>query len=182
MSKRISSAGKIVVCEDPAEIVAETQQIEARIRERAYEISLNRGRGGEMENWLSAESEVISVPPVELAEREDAFVVKIPAAGVDPNDIQVLTTSDQILVKSHTPHHHAEEAAVIHFCEFKSAPLFRCLKFPEAVDAKSLKVQSQNGVLQIVAVKAAHAAQTNGSAPVRSRRSPSRAKPAREAG
>ena len=68
MSKRI--AVKLVVLEDPTVIKAESEQVQARIRQRAFEISANRGYAGrEVEDWLAAESEVISVPPLELAER-----------------------------------------------------------------------------------------------------------------
>src|SRR5262245_62576764 len=98
MSKRASS-GKLVVREDPEQIIAENEEVQARIRQRAYEISVSRGHAGrEMEDWLAAESEIISVPPVELAEKEGAFLVRVPVAGVEPADIEVLTTSDQVLM------------------------------------------------------------------------------------
>jgi len=155
MSKR--GATKFTVREDPNQIMAENEQVYERIRQRAYEISQRRGHvGREVEDWLAAESEIISVPPVELCEKEDAFLVTVPVAGVEPQDIEVLTTSDQVLIKAGS-HRHEPESAVIHVCEFKAAPLFRCLKFPEAIDTKSLKIESQNGLLTITAPKAAAA-------------------------
>ena len=153
MSKR--GATKFTVREDPNQIMAENEQVHERIRQRAYEISQRRGHvGREVEDWLAAESEIISVPPVELCEKEDAFLVTVPVAGVEPQDIEVLTTSDQVLIKARS-HRHQPESAVIHMCEFNAAPLFRCLKFPEAVDTKSLTVESLNGLLTITAPKAA---------------------------
>ena len=181
MSKRVSS-GKLVVREDPEQIIAENEQVQARIRQRAYEISVNRGHAGrEVEDWLAAESEIISVPPVELAEKADAFLVRVPVAGVDPEDIEVLTTSDQVLIKAGS-HSHEAESAVIHICEFKAAPLFRVLKFPEAVDTKGFKVQSQNGLLTITAPKASSTTEgSNGTDQSATRRNPPRSKPRRMA-
>src|SRR3989442_1547832 len=113
MSKRASS-GRLVVREDPEQIIVENEQVQARIRQRAYEISVSRGHAGrEVEDWLAAESEIISVLPVELSEKADAFLVRIPVAGVDPEDIEVLTTSDQVLIKAGS-HSHEAESAVIH--------------------------------------------------------------------
>jgi HSP20 family molecular chaperone IbpA len=179
MSKRVTS-GKFTVIEDPEQIVAENEQVQARIRQRAYEISVSRGHvGREVEDWLAAESEVISVPPVELAEEEGVFLVRVPVAGVEPEEIEVLTTSDQLLIKAGS-HHHATESAVIHMCEFKSAPLFRWLRFPEAVDTKALKVQTQNGLLTITAPKAS-AAIEGGNGGSASKRSAPRPKPRRMA-
>jgi HSP20 family molecular chaperone IbpA len=180
MSKRIS-AGKFVVREDPEQILAENEQVQARIRQRAFEISLNRGHAGrEVEDWLAAESEIISVPPVELAEDNGAFLVRVPVAGIEPENIEVLTTSDQVLIKA-APIRPEPESAVIHLSEFKSAPLFRCLKFPEAVDTKSLKVQSQNGLLTITAPKATTVSNGEGAASSKPRRAAPRPKARRMA-
>ena len=181
MNKR--AVVKLVVREDPNQIIAENEQVQARIRQRAYEISLSRGQAGrEMEHWLAAESEIISVPPVELTEKEGAFLVRVPVAGVDPEDIEILTTPDQLLIKAGS-HRHGTEFTVIHVCEFNAAPLFRCLKFPETVDTKSFKVQSQNGLLTITASKASAAAanESGNSGSSRAQRSAGRAKARRMA-
>jgi len=62
MKKQPRSAGKLVVCENSEPISVETQQIEDRIRQRAFEISQIRGHSGrEMDDWLCAETEIISV-------------------------------------------------------------------------------------------------------------------------
>ena len=176
MNKRLSSAAaKVVVCNDPNQIIAENERVQTRIRERAYEISISRGHAGrEMEDWLTAESEVISVPPVELVEKAGAFFVRVPVAGADPNDVQVFTTSEELLIKAGSHRHEPDSA--LHMCEFSVAPLFRCLKFPASVDAKSLKVHSQDGVLTVTVKKARG---SHGAGPLRTKRAASRTRKAK---
>jgi len=164
MSKRM--AVKLVIREDSEQISAEKEEIQARIRQRAYEISVSRGHAGrEMEDWLVAESEIISVPPVELAEKENAFLVRAALPGLEPEDIEVVTTPEQVLIKGAS--RQKSEPAVVHICEFTTAPVFRCVWFPETVNSKSFKVKSENGLLTITAQKAT--ASSNGSEAVASR-------------
>ena len=180
MSKRI--AVKVVVREDPSDITAEHERVQARIRQRAYEISVSRGHvGREVDDWLSAESEIISVPPVELAEKNGSFVVRVPLAGIGPEDIEVVTTPEQVLIKGRSPQPETEPA-VIHLREFNAAPVFRCLRFPETVDTKSLKVKSENGLLTINAPKATSATNASEQTTSRPKRTPARPKARRIAG
>jgi HSP20 family protein len=160
MSKRTSV--RLVVREDPDQIIAEKEEVQARIRQRAYEISVSRGHAGrEMEDWLVAESEIISVPPVELAENDDGFMVRAALPGIGPEDIEVVTTPEQVLIKGAL--RSESEPTVVHIREFNAAPVFRCLRFPEAIDVRSLKVKSENGLLTITAPKASVASNGNGS-------------------
>jgi HSP20 family molecular chaperone IbpA len=180
MSKRM--AVKLLIREDSEQITAEKEDIQERIRQRAYEISVSRGHAGrEMEDWLVAESEIISVPPVELAENEDAFLLRAALPGIEPEDIEVVTAPEQVLIKSTS--RQESEPALVHIREFNGAPAFRCLRFPETVNPKSLKVKSENGLLTITAVKAS--ASPNGSengTTSRPKRSASKPKARRMAG
>ena len=49
----------------PAQPAAETLPVEERIRRRAYEIYLQRGgqEGGELDDWLQAEQEILGAEP-----------------------------------------------------------------------------------------------------------------------
>lgn len=179
MSKRMTV--KLVVREDSDLIIAEKEEIQARIRQRAYEISVRRGHAGrEMEDWLVAESEIISVPPVELAEREDAFLVRAALPGVEPEDIEIVSTPEQVLIKGAA--REESEPVIVHIREFNAAPVFRCLRFPETVNTKSLKVKSENGLLTITALKASAAPNGSEAPTPRPKRSAPKAKARRMAG
>ena len=157
MKRMKSSAGKLVVLEDSDAISAETDRIQDRIRERAYELSQLRGHSGrETDDWLSAESEIISVPPVEVVEKNGTYEVRCAIVGIDPDDVNVMAAPDQLLVKCDFRHDHESDLGIVHICDFKSATVFRSIRFPQPIDLKKVKVQFEDGVLRVSAEKAGH--------------------------
>src|SRR5215468_524296 len=124
--KRARSAGKLVILENSDPISAETEAIQRRIRQRAFELSQTRPVDAHaLYDWIAAESEIISVPATELIEKNGTFELKFAVAGVNPDDVNVMVTPDQILIKSEYSHQHESEAGTIHMCDFKSATVFR---------------------------------------------------------
>jgi HSP20 family protein len=172
MKRQSKSAGKVVLLENNDAIVAQTEEIQNRIRERAYEISQMRGHPGrEMDDWLTAESDIISIPPMDMVERDGTFTVQIAAPGVDPDDVQIMATSDQMLVKCLPTHSHEHDTGILHQCEFKSATLFRSFRFPQAIDVDSFEVDLAEGMLRITA---AREGQAEGERPISRKRSAAR--------
>src|SRR6516162_7614266 len=152
--KKALKAAKLVVLDNSAPIVAETEAIQRRIRQRAFELSQTRPADAhELYDWIAAESEVISVPPVELVERDGMFDVKFAVAGVNPDDVNVMVTSDQILLKSQFAHEHESSAGTVHFCDFKSATVFRSISLPQPIDVKTVKVDFEEGIVHVSAAK-----------------------------
>src|SRR5262249_41133501 len=85
--KKRKAAAKLIVLDNDDPISAHTQEIHDRIRERAYQLSQQRGHSGrDVDDWLSAESEIISVPPAELIEKADTFQVRMAIVGIDLED------------------------------------------------------------------------------------------------
>ena len=154
MKRQTKSAARLVLLENNDAIASQTEEIQNRIRERAYEISQMRGHlSREMDDWLSAESDIISVPPMDIVEMGETFNVRIAAPGVEPADVQIMTSSDQMLVKCHPIHRHEDDAGILHLCDFKSATLFRSFRFPQAIDVDSLDINLADGMLRITAAK-----------------------------
>jgi len=153
MKRQTKSAGRLVLLKDNDAIASQTEEIQKRIRERAYEISQMRGHPSrEMDDWLSAESDIISVPPMDIVEKDETFNVQIAAPGVAPADVQIMASPEQMLVKCHPKHTH-EDAGILHLCDFKSATLFRSFRFPQAIDVGSLDINLADGMLHITAAK-----------------------------
>ena len=162
MKRQTKSPGKLMLLDSNDAIAAETDEIHSRIRERAYELSQQRGHSGrEMDDWLSAEADVISVPPMDMVENDGTLQVQLAAPGIHLEDVQVMATPDQMLIKCVRRHRHEEGAAILHICDFKSTTLFRSFRFPEPVDLGSLKIDLADGILYVTAIKAAAAAQAN---------------------
>ena len=158
MKTTTKSAAKLVVLENDDLIASETEELQERVRERAYELSQLRGHSGrEVDDWLTAESEIISVPPAELVEKDGTFQVTLAILGIHLQDVRVLACADQVLVRGDYRHHRETDNGIVHLSDFKSATLFRTVRFPEPIDVSSVEVQLQDGILKIIASKASAA-------------------------
>ena len=154
MKRAAKSAGKIVVLENDGPISMETEQIQARIRERAYELSQQRGHSGrELDDWVTAESEIVSVPPAEMIEKDGVIQMRFALPGIEPADLNIMATPGQMLLKCESHHDHQAEGGTVHLCDFKAATVFRSVRFPEAIDVNSIATEFGDGILQVRAVK-----------------------------
>jgi len=152
--KRDRKSAKLVVLETDDPIFAETEAIQSRIRQRAFELSMTRPPDAqELFDWMTAESEIISVPPTELLEKNGTFELKCAVAGVDPDDISVMVRPNQIVIKSDYRHQHSIDDATVHLCDFKSATVFRTVNLPKPIDVNTVKAKFDQGVLRLKAVK-----------------------------
>jgi HSP20 family molecular chaperone IbpA len=154
MKRATKRAAKLVVLENNDPISAENEAIQNRIRERAYELCQQRGHTGrEMDDWLTAESEIISVPPAELIEKDGTFQVRFAIVGIDLQDMRVMTSPDQMLVRADY-RYRPEPEGRIHLSDFKCSTVFRSVQFPEPIDVNRVDVEYQDGILRVTAVKA----------------------------
>jgi HSP20 family molecular chaperone IbpA len=125
-------------------------RINERIMQRAREIFESRG-GSDLDNWLAAENEVIWRPPIELRETENQLLLTLAVPGVDPKEIEIEATPDDIVVKADFHHEHAEEEGAVHSCEFMCGSMFRTVHFPKRVNPDAVKAEYKNGILKIQA-------------------------------
>jgi HSP20 family molecular chaperone IbpA len=154
MKRTSKTAAKVVIFENNDPITAETEAIQNRVRDRAFEISQARPPDAhELYDWLMAESQVISVPAAELIEKDGNFEVKFAVAGVNPDDINIMVTPDQVLLKSEYSHEHGSEVGTVHLCDFKSATVFRSVNLPQPIDVNSVKIGSSEGLIVVTAAK-----------------------------
>ena len=154
MKRATKSAAKLVVLENNDRISAKTEEIQNRIRERAFKLSQERGHAGrEMDDWLTAESEIISVPPADLIEKNGTFQVRLAIVGLNLQDISVMASPEQMLVRGDYREDPYSEDGTVHLCDFKSATVFRSIRFPQPVDVNSIDIEYHDGILRITAAK-----------------------------
>src|SRR5207249_8842202 len=86
------------------------QDMQKRIMRRAYEIFENNGSvfGRELDNWLQAEQELLWIPAIELRENEGSFLLEAAISGVDPKDLEIEITAEDIVLKANVNHAHSE--------------------------------------------------------------------------
>jgi len=154
MRRGPKSVAKVVVLENSDPIFAETEAIQSRIRQRAFELSQTRPPdASELYDWLTAESEVISIPPAELVERDGRYELRVAAAGLNPDNVNVMVTPNEILLKSDYRHEHRSDAGTVHWCDFKSATVFRSVNLPATIDVNSVTVDLADGMILVSALK-----------------------------
>ena len=128
------------------------KRFRSRIRQRAFELSLSRPHDArELYDWIAAESEIISVPRAELIEKNGTFEVGFAVAGLSPDDVNVMVTADQILLKSDYRHEHSAGEGTVHLCDFKSTTVFRSVNLPQPIDVKTVKINVKEGMLRVTA-------------------------------
>jgi HSP20 family molecular chaperone IbpA len=161
MKRDAKSAAKLVVLENGDAISAETEAIQLRIRQRAFEISRTRPPDAhEIYDWIMAESEIISVPAAELIETDSGFEMKFAVGAVDPSDVNVLVTPTEILIKAEYRHEHDSDNGTVHLCDFRSATVFRSLTLPQPINVNTVSVESADGMLLVSALKEGAAAKS----------------------
>src|SRR5689334_20080636 len=91
-------------------IVDELEEVQQRIARRAYELFEGRdGAGDPFSDWLRAEQELVSKPPVELREKDGAFTIIAALPGVEPKDITVDIAPQDVVITASTEHTHSED-------------------------------------------------------------------------
>jgi HSP20 family protein len=127
--------------------------LQERIMRRAYEIFNGHGQiaGKDLDDWLRAEQELVWKPAIELEEKDNEFQLQIGVPGVDPKDIDIEVTPEDILVKAELRHEHKEEKGKVHVCEFASGNLFRAIHLPKRIDPDKVKAEFKHGMLTLKA-------------------------------
>ena len=134
-------------------ILDEMERMQDRVMRRAYDIFCSNGSifGGDLADWHQAERELVWEPAIELEEKDDEFRLQIAVPGVDPKDIDIEATPEDILVKANVHHEHKEERGDIYTCEFASGNLFRSIHLPKKINADKVKAEFKNGLLTMKA-------------------------------
>ena len=92
----------------------ELDRLNQAIRARAYELFRNGGTllGDTLRDWLAAERELVSKPPIELRQSENQFEGLAALPGIEPQHLDVQITPEDVLIKADNPHEHGPEGTV----------------------------------------------------------------------
>jgi HSP20 family protein len=140
-------------------VAGQVEAIQRRIAGRAHEIWATRGAslGSALEDWLLAERETVWRPAVEVRRVNGAFLVEAALAGVEPAQLEVQASSNELLLAAPLHHGHRTPDGEVLTCEFANGPLFRTVCFSEPVDPKRVKAELRNGLLRVTAPVAGRA-------------------------
>jgi HSP20 family molecular chaperone IbpA len=118
----------------PTSILDEMKDMQDRIMRRAHEIFQQNG------NMLGRD-----------IEKDGRFQLEAAVSGIDPKDLEVEVTPEDIIVKAETHHQHTEQKGTIHNCEFHYGKMFRAIHLPKKIDPAKVKAEFKNGLLRLTA-------------------------------
>ena len=90
-------------------------------------------------------------PALELRETDGEFVLEVAVSGVDPKDIDIEVTPEDIILKAGIQHEHEEKRGTTHICEFQSAKMYRSIHLPKRINPDKVKAEIKNGLLKLKA-------------------------------
>ena len=134
-------------------IFDEWKRMQNQVMRRAYDIFEHNGHpfGRDLDHWIQAEHELMWKPPIELHEVDGKLVLEAAVSGMDPKDITVDVTPEDIMLKAETQHQHDEKKGTLHVCEFESGSMFRSIHLPRRINPDKVKAELKNGLLRVTA-------------------------------
>ncbi len=97
------------------------------------------------------------VPALDVAERNDAYLITLDLPGVDPKSVDVSFEQNVLTIRGTKPSNLAADAQAelhVYASERVTGAFERSIRLPEFVDRDKIAAQSANGVLEITVPKA----------------------------
>ena len=134
-------------------IFDEWKRMQNQVMRRAYDIFERNGHpfGRDFDHWIQAEHELLWKPAIEIHEVDGKLVLEAAVSGMDPKDITIEVTPEDIVLKAETHHEHNEKKGTLHVCEFESGSMFRSIHLPRRINSDKVKAELKNGLLTVTA-------------------------------
>ncbi len=89
--------------------------------------------------------------PLDVIENDDEFVVKADVAGIDPEDVEITYTDNNLSIKGEMTAEREEESEEgrYHLRERRYGTFSRTISMPGTVDVEGIQAETENGVLKI---------------------------------
>jgi HSP20 family molecular chaperone IbpA len=122
-------------------ISEEIEQVHSRIRMRAYERFLSRdaASSSELEDWLEAERELVTVITPTLVNDDQQTVAELEMPEVDLKKLSIQVTSRDALVRAD---------------DTSSHPILAVIHFAREIRPTDVHAEYDKGILRIVALRA----------------------------
>jgi HSP20 family molecular chaperone IbpA len=127
------------------------------VRERAFHRFREHGcwEGRELEDWAEAQREVLYSPPSTVSEGERLIHIHAAAPGFEASTLQVNVLPQSITIEGCMEQADRHPDEKVHFSELGKKRLLRQFDLPARIEPEQVKAILENGVLHIIARKAA---------------------------
>ena len=94
------------------------------------------------------------LPPLDVYETTDRFVVNVELPGVDPDSVEVSVEDSTLIVRGERHFYRDVAEDAFHRVERRYGPFARTLSLPQTADANAIEASFDRGVLTIEVPKA----------------------------
>ena len=93
------------------------------------------------------------VPPLDVSETEESILVKIEVPGIEPKDIDISISGDNLTIKGEKNAEKEEKGKNYHFVERSYGSFSRTIVLPASVKFEQVKAEYKKGILEITLPK-----------------------------
>ena len=126
---------------------------------RAYEIFNGNGRvfGGELDNWIQAERELLHSVPLNIVETDESFAVKAEVPGFAEKELEIGVEPRRVTITGQRESTKEQKKGKTVCAESYSDQILRIVDLPAEIEAGKVTATLKNGVLELTLPKAAKA-------------------------
>lgn len=96
------------------------------------------------------------IPPVDIKEEKDRYVLRADIPGVDPKDIEIIAENGVLTIRGDRPGETRESRAGYSRVERPCGAFYRRFSLPDTADLAQIVARSAHGVLEIGIPKLTH--------------------------
>ena len=104
-------------------------------------------------DWLAFPELDISIPKVDVIDRDEEVVVRAEVPAVKKEDIEVSISGNMLTIKAETKHEEKEEKGDYYRSEISRGAFSRMVSLPAEVDESKAKASLKDGVLELTLPK-----------------------------
>lgn len=103
--------------------------------------------------WERPLGEMVSLPSVDVIDRDDEVVVRADVPGYKKEDIEISVSGSSLTIKGETKAEEKEEKGDYYRCEISHGAFSRTVALPAEVDDSKAKASMKDGVLELALPK-----------------------------
>jgi HSP20 family molecular chaperone IbpA len=128
-----------------------TADLRKLIAGRAYELFVEGGftHGHDLEDWLRAESQLLTNTPMEIFESQEAITIKTALPGWSAQDIEIHVEQQRFSISGQQLEESEHKKGKSIRSEQRWKRIFRSLNLPAQIDPEKVRATFSNGELQV---------------------------------
>ncbi|MCX7677713.1 MAG: Hsp20/alpha crystallin family protein [Spirochaetes bacterium] len=101
---------------------------------------------------IKGKNEVVLLPPVDIYETDDAFILKCEMPGVEKDNIEILLDNDELTIKGIVKEN-GEDLGTLTYSEYRLYNYERKFRVGDNINGSAINASLDNGILTITLPK-----------------------------